>query len=881
MSWADLRNTDAALAAYQPSPSAAAAIFTNYDGASSMATEDDAPSGIEFINDDPSDGMPLLPGMAEHISNNTEPPLKKGMCEMIDESSIYDNMDTASLEQCVARAAAKQQRNVSLDEYIDSGTSPVFGLGLSLQHDPSNPSSVTFGSDSKLDSQSRRRGIDVDEENCPTAEDMEMDARHASSMYSTGEGEGDRDTALSWVGPLPSSFGTATTHFQSNSTPRSWTDVHSSYERQSEHESSNSSMLDINTRFYEVEATLVDGTTTNSGEPEIVYDAEPLPALPFMKKHARGIICSMGIFFIAITAAIVAIMSARDDESIVVNRASIPPYLHDSCVEYIGPIFDEEGCDGCSPTVDIDGNVTVAVVESRGIMFIEGDNLENNTIVLDIGYKYKDASVAVSGVFAVVGTPQDDDWAGSVHVFRNYPAAGWVHYQDIYPEDASEGAQFGRSISIDGDVMAIGSYDYQGSVYVYRRIEDTWVNETKLTPNLPMNKDFGKAVKIKGDRLAVGDRLYGFSPEGALFLYDYDNQEEDWIEAQDVHNDECQGRFAVHFELAGDNDLIIGCPKQDKWSGISFVYHRESKESSYKLQQELVGSTVDQGDRFGQTQQISIDGDMMAISEYAEDGNSYIYVRGELSGDNWTEVSIIPPPDSEESYFGDQLALSGSRVVISGNNNAYLYDLEKCHQDYTPIQALTENTQQTTATSTEPEPAEAAQSVGSITFSSSTTNVNAASDANPQWFDTSHVAYRLHEKLRDDLDKEGNSHDVAGSFCKSRGMELCTYDVYCPNGFGSNPYPGGPPLSDKQTQWAPFNNNGTDSWVQVGIIQSEDGGNADNNFGCCYDYSVWNTNDKQKDVEDTVAEESKKWILCCETDDDDKEDDAKKLSIFV
>jgi hypothetical protein len=38
----------------------------------------------------------------------------------------------------------------------------------------------------------------------------------------------------------------------------------------------------------------------------------------------------------------------------------------------------------------------------------------------------------------------------------------------------------------------------------------------------------------------------------------------------------------------------------------------------------------------------------------------------------------IPAPELETWYFGDQVELPGSKVVIASTENAYLYDLTEC-----------------------------------------------------------------------------------------------------------------------------------------------------------------------------------------------------------
>lgn len=44
----------------------------------------------------------------------------------------------------------------------------------------------------------------------------------------------------------------------------------------------------------------------------------------------------------------------------------------------------------------------------------------------------------------------------------------------------------------------------------------------------------------------------------------------------------------------------------------------------------------------------------------------------------WEEVGIIDAPKPDSIYFGDQVALSGSNVVVASRENSYAYDLKAC-----------------------------------------------------------------------------------------------------------------------------------------------------------------------------------------------------------
>ena len=74
---------------------------------------------------------------------------------------------------------------------------------------------------------------------------------------------------------------------------------------------------------------------------------------------------------------------------------------------------------------------------------------------------------------------------------------------------AADGVEYDRfgDLSLDGDTLAIGAYadDDKGSVYVFERSGDSWVQTAKLTASDGAAGDiFGYGLALNGDTLAVG-----------------------------------------------------------------------------------------------------------------------------------------------------------------------------------------------------------------------------------------------------------------------------------------------------------------------------------------------------------------------------------------
>ncbi len=96
--------------------------------------------------------------------------------------------------------------------------------------------------------------------------------------------------------------------------------------------------------------------------------------------------------------------------------------------------------------------------------------------------------------------------------------------------DASAGARFGQSVSMDGDRAVVGASadgaqgQYSGAVYVFERQPDqSWKEAAKLVPEAKNESGFfGSSVALDGDRIVVGEphRSDGHHHGGMAHVFD-------------------------------------------------------------------------------------------------------------------------------------------------------------------------------------------------------------------------------------------------------------------------------------------------------------------------------------------------------------------------
>lgn len=141
--------------------------------------------------------------------------------------------------------------------------------------------------------------------------------------------------------------------------------------------------------------------------------------------------------------------------------------------------------------------------------------------------------VSISGNFALIGAPGDDDGfdnAGSATVIRSNLYRVWRREIKLIASDPALDDAFGSAVAIDNETAVIGApgaddvADGAGAVYVFLRGSDgSWSETIKLTAPDGMAGDaFGTAVAIDGNRLVVGAPFAdstAAAQSGAAYLY--------------------------------------------------------------------------------------------------------------------------------------------------------------------------------------------------------------------------------------------------------------------------------------------------------------------------------------------------------------------------
>jgi hypothetical protein len=302
-------------------------------------------------------------------------------------------------------------------------------------------------------------------------------------------------------------------------------------------------------------------------------------------------------------------------------------------------------------------------------------------------------SVAADGDTVLVGAYVDDgnaDYSGSAYIFgRDQGGAdAWGQVAKLTAADGATGDWFGRSVSISGDTVVVGALrdDDNGSAYIFNRDQGgahAWGQVAKLTASDGTGyDDFGHSVAISGDTVAVG--AYGDNDlglySGSAYIFGRDHGGADaWgqiakLTASDGASDDY---FGWSVSIGGDT-VVVGAYGDDDnadYSGSAYIFGRDQGGAdAWGQVAKLTASDGAIGDYFGVS--VSTSGDTVVVGALYDDdnadysGSAYIFGRDQGGTDAWGQVAKLTASDGASSdYFGYSVAISGDTVVVGADGD--------------------------------------------------------------------------------------------------------------------------------------------------------------------------------------------------------------------
>ena len=194
-------------------------------------------------------------------------------------------------------------------------------------------------------------------------------------------------------------------------------------------------------------------------------------------------------------------------------------------------------------------------------------------------------TVDISDDIAVVGVNVDNDAgfsAGAAYVFE-FDGADWTQTAKLFASDPVLAGLFGRSVAVEGTRIVIGASSAtvtaagEGAAYVFEKEDEQWVETAKLTAmDASPGAFFGYSVSLDGNCAAVG----AFSDDpvtgGAAYTFAY--LDEAWSQVAKVTASNSGGTNQFGFDVSlSEGNLLVAAPfaevhSSNNFRGAAYIY---------------------------------------------------------------------------------------------------------------------------------------------------------------------------------------------------------------------------------------------------------------------------------------------------------------------
>jgi PKD repeat protein len=263
-------------------------------------------------------------------------------------------------------------------------------------------------------------------------------------------------------------------------------------------------------------------------------------------------------------------------------------------------------------------------------------------------------AVALSGILAVVGSPNDLAGAGVPGAAYVYSVATGQRVLTLTNPATGDRDSFGAIVAIGSDTVLGADYDTQ-TVLTFDSSSGNLA--ARLANPTPASDDvFGGTVAIDGNRAAVASLWddADLSDAGAVYLFDATAG----TRLATLHNPTpgSLDAFGSGVSVSGDRVLVGACWNDTTLEDVGAAY---LFDSGGHLLRTLAQPSPQASDEFGYATAMS--GDTAAVSAPNNHGGSVYVYDATNTNAPW---SLANPRSSSAGYFGASLAISGNILAV-------------------------------------------------------------------------------------------------------------------------------------------------------------------------------------------------------------------------
>jgi hypothetical protein len=302
------------------------------------------------------------------------------------------------------------------------------------------------------------------------------------------------------------------------------------------------------------------------------------------------------------------------------------------------------------------------------------------------------SSLAISGSTLVVGVPEEDSNAfsvtngptasadnsssssGAVYVYQR-SGSTWSQEAYVKAVNANAGDEFGKSVSLAGDTLAVGSHwedsnqttitngvtassnntiNNSGAVYIYSRIGTTWSQEAYIKASNAGDSDyFGNSVALSSDTLAVGAKQEDSSQSTIT-----------------------QGTsITLNNQLSNTGAVYIFRRSAGTWTQIAFIKSMLPRiDDNFGHSVSISGDSLAVGIPFEDSYQSTISSGTSTsggvTGSVASTSNSGAVSVFRQTNDSWSQEAYIKAPNRGlDDNFGQAVSLAGNALAVGAPND--------------------------------------------------------------------------------------------------------------------------------------------------------------------------------------------------------------------
>ncbi|HEV7784217.1 MAG TPA: hypothetical protein VGQ28_02705, partial [Thermoanaerobaculia bacterium] len=255
-----------------------------------------------------------------------------------------------------------------------------------------------------------------------------------------------------------------------------------------------------------------------------------------------------------------------------------------------------------------------------------------------------------------------------------------IPISDLQPND-----QFGFSVSIGGDWLAVGApggdgrVQDSGVVYVFHLQDGTWSQQAKLDArDATRGAQFGFSVSLSGTTLVVGapGDSGGGSFAGAAYVFELPSGTSGpWNQTAKLLPNDFRPFDEFGSAVATDgSEIVVGSPFADDFTvfknfGAAYVFKRAGGGWALEEHGKLTAGPFRANNiQFGAAAAIGSSRIVVGAPGYdnanpnlTDSGSAYVFER---NGTDWISHTLIPEDPRESAQFGTAVQIADNRVVI-------------------------------------------------------------------------------------------------------------------------------------------------------------------------------------------------------------------------